>query len=280
MTASKQKTVLVTGCSSGFGYLIALTFISNGWNVYGTVRDVARENAQKLLKKGVKILKMDLSKPETIVAAISQINTDTLDVLVNNAGVGFLEPVEDFSEQDIHYQFEVNFFGVHRIIKEILPMMRKQGHGRIINISSLAAISTTALYGIYSATKSALEAMSESLNLEVSRWNISVSLVEPGSFATNFGMNAKLPDSAIKDSSYAKLIAYNAKVRSNLDQKRSSLDVFRNPQRVANLVYKIACANKPKFRYKIGIDAFFTSLAVKLVPYQLRLAILKWVYRW
>ena len=280
MTANAQKAALVTGCSSGFGYLIACTFIDNGWKVYGTVRDVSSEKAQELERKGVILLNVDLSKPETIVAAIGQIQSGPLDVLVNNAGVGFLEPVEDFSEQDIRYQFEVNFFGVHRIIKEVLPIMRKQGCGRIINISSLAAISTTALYGIYSATKSALEAMSEALNLEVSRWNISVSLVEPGSFATNFGVNAKLPDASAKDSPYAELIAYNAKVRNKLDQKRSGLDIFRNPQRVADLVYKISCTNKPKFRYKIGIDTFFTSLAVKLVPYQLRLAILKWVYRW
>lgn len=282
MISTNQKVVLITGCSSGFGYLSALLFAEKGWTVYGTLRDITGESAKELQTKGVHVLSMDITKEIDIHDAVSQIQNESgrIDVLVNNAGVGFLGPVEDFSTQEIRDQFEVNFFGVHQLIKAILPLMRAQNAGRIINISSMAGRSTTALYGVYSATKFALEGMSEALNLEVSKWNISVSLVEPGSFATKFGASIKLPTASTDTSPYTKLLDYNKNLRAKLDGNRKLLNGLRNPQRVAKLIFRIANTRKPKLRYPIGLDAWGVLLATKIVPYRLLLLLLRNIYKW
>lgn len=277
-----NQVVLITGCSSGFGYLTALTFAKNGWKVYGTLRDLKSPVANELQEAGVTTLYLDVTQEKSIIEAIQVIksNEKTLDVLVNNAGVGFLGPVEEFSTEETKKQFDINFFGVHRMIQEVLPVMRKQRFGKIINVSSMAARSTTALYGIYSATKVALEAMSEALNIEVSKWGISVSLIEPASFATHFGKNIKLPKEFTESSPYAELVSHYKGIRAQLDADNKNVSWLRNPQRVVDLIYKVARTKHPKLRYFIGAGALLIILSTVFIPYKLRLWALRAFYKW
>ncbi|MCC7304562.1 SDR family oxidoreductase [bacterium] len=277
-----KNVVFITGCSSGFGYLTALKFVKNNWAVYGTVRNLKAPVVMELKTARITVLPMDVTDEKSIIGAVNKVieMEKKIDVLVNNAGVGFIGPVEEFSTEEIRKQFEVNLFGVQRVIKEVLPHMRSRNSGKIINLSSLAAISTTALYGIYSATKTALEAMSEALNLEVSKWNITVSLIEPGSFATDFGKNMQSPRWLNGNSPYEQLTKNYNQLRSKLDARKQRVPWLRNPQRVANLIYKVAQKRHPKLRYSIGIGAKLISITARIFPYSWRLAILKWYYKW
>lgn len=277
-----KNVLLITGCSSGFGYLTARLFATQGWQVYGTLRDIQTSAAKELRDNGVTPLQLDITDTGSVARAVSFVieKEGHIDVLVNNAGAGFIGPVEDFSLEEVRKQFEINVFGTFSMMKAVLPHMRERNSGKIINLSSMAARSTTALYGLYSGTKMALEGISEALNLEVSHWNISVSLIEPGSFATNFGKNMTYPEAVKNNTPYTQLLAHYQNVRKTLDSKNNVLDMFRDPRRVAKLILRIANTRKPRLRYTIGPDSASILLSVKLLPYSVRKMILRRVYNW
>lgn len=184
-----NKIWLITGISSGLGKALAETIISKGDFVIGTFRkEIEQNDFNKKYKKRAKGILLDISRIDKIQTAIEEIISEfgKIDVLVNNAGVGFAGAIEEASIHEVRKVFEVNFFGTLKLTQSILPNMRKRKSGTIIQISSHAGIKAFAGFGIYNASKFALEGFSEALAQEVENLGIKVFLIEPGPFRTNF----------------------------------------------------------------------------------------------
>ncbi len=196
MKTSKNKTVVITGSSSGFGYLTALTLARKGFNVWATMRNSETNNAPKkeeLLKiakqenLSISVTDMDVNSNQSVIKAIQSIVDveGTIDYLINNAGYMFVGITEAYSIQQAKEQFETNFFGILRTTNAVLPFMRKQREGLIVNVTSLAGRLTFPYFGIYCASKHAVEAYSQALRYELAPFGVEVSIVEPGPFGTN-----------------------------------------------------------------------------------------------
>ncbi len=186
METTNTKNVLITGCSTGIGYAIAETFARNGYNVYATMRNPQKSPAlAELAKKEnlpITILTMDVDNEASVKSAVEEAiaKAGQIDVLVNNAGIGTLGSVEELPFDIFEATMQTNFFGALRCIQAVLPAMRKRNSGHIINITSVAGKIYSGCHGSYSASKAALEALSESLAGEVGQFGIKVSVVEPG----------------------------------------------------------------------------------------------------
>ena len=191
-----SKSILITGCSTGFGFDAAKYFATKGHTVYATMRNSDGKNkpaADELRRfaeeKGVniKVVEMDVASDESVETAASEIGT--VDVLINNAGVGYGGAVESFTPQQILEQLNVNIVGTIRTARAVLPGMRERGDGLIIQVSSIAGRAAFPGYGVYHASKWGLEGISESMRLELGPQGIDVVIVQPGPFSTNFGDN-------------------------------------------------------------------------------------------
>lgn len=178
-----KKSAIVTGCSSGIGRATALELTARGYEVVATARRL--ESISDLPVAGT--LTLDVDSDEAVAAAYATVGP--VDVLVNNAGFGIDGPVEEVPLAEARRAFETNFFGAARMIQTFVPAMRERGSGTIVNVTSVAGIVGGPLAGFYSATKFALEALSESLHIEVGHYGVRVLVVEPGSIATRFGDN-------------------------------------------------------------------------------------------
>ncbi|KAF2084913.1 NAD(P)-binding protein [Saccharata proteae CBS 121410] len=180
----------ITGASSGFGLLLSLHALRSGHQVIGTVRDRQRsaDAVSQIESAGGKCVVLDLAKPRSISETVANVLSDggKVDVLVNNAGYSLLGAVEDMSEEETRAQMETNFFGPLFLMQALIPSMRERRSGTIVNISSTAAVSALPCCGLYSASKFALEGISESLSHELEPFNVRVLIVEPGAFRTNF----------------------------------------------------------------------------------------------
>ena len=207
-----KKVILLTGASSGIGYQTTENLAKEGHVVYGAARRI--EKMETLKQFGVKPIYLDATDEESIKSAIDTIigNEGRIDVLINNAGYGSFGAVEDVDISEAKMQFEVNLFGLARLLQLVLPHMRKQKSGRIINVSSMGGRLTTYFGAWYHATKYALEAFSDALRMEVSDFGIDVSLIEPGGIKTDWGIIAanKLANSA-KGGAYEKEAMKTAK---------------------------------------------------------------------
>ena len=245
-----QKVILITGASSGIGKETALTLIKEGHMVYGAARRV--EQMQNLVDAGGHALQMDVTDESQIVAGIRQIVEEQgkIDVLINNAGYGLYGAVEDISIGDAKRQFEVNIFGLARVTKEVLPHMRKQNSGKIINISSMGGKMYTPLGAWYHATKHALEGWSDCLRIELKQFNIDVVIIEPGAIATEFGDVMYAP--MLKNSGegpYSQLAKNMAKTTKESYEKKGAASP---PSVIANVISKAIRSGKPKTRYVAG----------------------------
>ena len=193
-----KKVILLTGASSGIGYQTAESLAKEGHIVYGAARRI--EKMETLKQFEVKPIYLDVTDEESIKSAIDTIIGDEgrIDVLINNAGYGSYGAIEDVEINEARRQFEVNLFGLARLVQLVLPHMRKQKAGRIINVSSMGGRLTTYFGAWYHATKYALEAFSDALRMEVADFGIDVSLIEPGLIKTDWGIIAanKLSDSS------------------------------------------------------------------------------------
>ncbi|KAK6837489.1 hypothetical protein RU639_001581 [Aspergillus parasiticus] len=180
----------ITGASSGLGLSLSLYALSAGHHVIGTIRNASKsaDAVQAIQDKGGKIVELDVTKADAIPEAVKKAESfyGKIDVLVNNAGYSLLGAVEDLNDKESALQMETNFFGPLRVIRAVLPGMRGNRSGTIVNISSIAGQDALPSCGLYSASKFALEGLSESLSRELSPFNISVLVVEPGAFRTNF----------------------------------------------------------------------------------------------
>ncbi|MEO0333342.1 MAG: oxidoreductase [Bacteroidota bacterium] len=184
-----KKVILVTGASSGIGKATALQLLSAGHTVYGLARRV--ENMQDLVKAGGKALPMDVTQHAQVKAVIQDIiqKEKRIDVLINNAGYAVYGAIEDVSYEDAKRQFEVNLFGLAEVTKAVLPAMRNQKSGTIINVSSVGGKIFTPLGAWYHATKHALEGWSDCLRLELRSFGIDVVVIQPGAIKTEFGLS-------------------------------------------------------------------------------------------
>ena len=246
------KTALVTGASSGMGEEIARTLHKLGYTVYAAARRTDR--LEQLATIGIHALTMDVTDDESMTSGIEKIITETghIDVLINNAGYGSFGAIEDVPIDEARRQFEVNVFGLARLTQLVLPHMRAQRSGTIINISSIGGRFTTLLGGWYHASKHAVEALSDALRMETAPFGIDVVVIEPGLIRTEWsGIAANHLEETAEGSAYASQIkAVANSMRSESTNKRQS-----PPSVIADTVEKIVTARKPRTRYVVGFAA-------------------------
>ncbi|KQB43951.1 Oxidoreductase, short chain dehydrogenase/reductase family [Flavobacterium daejeonense] len=247
-----SKVVLITGGSSGIGKSIGEFLHQKGFVVYGTSR-----NPEKVLNSVFPLVALDVRKPETIQAAVAKIiaTTGKLDVVINNAGVGITGPLEEIPTAEIKNNFETNFFGPIEVMKAVLPQMRQQKSGLIINVTSIAAYMGLPYRSVYSASKGALELISEGLSMEVKSFGIQITNVAPGDFATNIA-SGRFHAPLIKGSAYE--IPYG----NTLKTMDEHVDSGSDPRDMAVVVYNIIESKNPKIHYKVG--AFLQKFSIVL----------------
>jgi NAD(P)-dependent dehydrogenase (short-subunit alcohol dehydrogenase family) len=264
---NKKAVAVVTGSSSGIGYETSLLLAKNGFFTYATMRTPDKSNKINKSKQNKKlpleILRLDVTDDKSVKEAIEDIADERgrIDVLVNNAGYALVGPVEELSVQEFREQFETNVFGVIRVIKEVLPIMRKQRHGIIVNISSVAGRIGFPLTSAYVSSKFALEGLSESMAYEVEQFGIKVILIEPGVIKTNFDSNLKIGKGV---SSIATTNGHDSPYAEITEKRIAGFKPrFQNgspPIKVAKVILRaITSAPKnvqPESRYMVGNDAF------------------------
>ncbi|MCH7838203.1 MAG: SDR family oxidoreductase [Chloroflexi bacterium] len=252
-----MATVLITGCSSGFGKLSALNFARKGDTVFASMRNTAKagelEQAKQAESLPIEIVQLDVTDDASVEGAVRQV-IDTaggIDVLVNNAGLGIHGPLEETDDDEMKEIFETNFFGAMRVMRAVVPKMREQKSGTIVNVSSLAGRVVAPYGGTYSASKYALEAASEALHYELHPFGIRVLLIEPGGFETEFDGNRRLARRFTEGSPYLELEQRFEQSLTRLPGGNERGDA----QDVAEAIYNAVNTDQPKFRYLVGQDA-------------------------
>jgi len=249
----KPKVVLITGGSSGIGKSIALYLKTKDFIVYGTTRDLNKFDDFL----GFHLIEMDVTKPNTVTKAVSDIiiKEGRLDILINNAGIGITGPIEETPHEEITKTFNTNFHGPLHVMKAVLPHMRKQKSGLIINITSIAGYMGLPYRGIYSATKGALELATEALRMETKDFGVHITNLAPGDYATNIAsgrFHAEILNNSPYKEPYSKTL--------NLINK--GVNDGDDPIEVARMVLKIIQKKKPKVHYKVG--TFMQKFSIKL----------------
>ena len=252
----RSPVVLVTGVSSGIGRAVASAFAEKGFAVYGTSRSLQR--TQPIA--GVQLVQLDVTDDASVTAAVSTVvqRAGHIDVLVNNAGAGVFGAAEETSIAQAQQLFDTNFFGVVRLTRAVLPYLRTQRSGRIINIGSVLGFLPSPYGSLYAASKHAVEGYSESLDHETREFGVRVSVVEPGYTNTSFETNATDADSPLD--SYEIVREHVKKVIA--EALRSGDD----PAVVARVVLKAATSRTPKLRYPAGPLARRLAVLKKLAP--------------
>jgi len=272
-----MSVALITGCSSGFGMLSAARLSAAGHTVYASMRNLQKKEALlvEVESRGgeVKLLKLDVTDNTTIDDAINTIESERgrLDILINNAGYGLGGFFEDISEREFRDQMETNFFGVLKMTRRALPLMRRSttdhGNVKIINISSAQGRAPIPGLGAYGTSKWALEGFSEALYHELAPFGIRVVIVEPGSYRTEiFTSNAHVAEQAENQvSPYARFsVALRRKIETMT--KGGSVGMGDNPEVVAELIEKIVTSRSPKLRYVVGRQARIRILLRAVLP--------------
>ena len=259
-----KEVVVITGASSGIGKASAIYLADKGFKVYALARRL--DKLKELLPYGVDIIVCDVTDKYSRMAAIDTIyqREGRIDVLYNNAGYGLFGPIEDISESDAKAQFEVNLFGLAEMTKLVLPIMRKQKRGKIINTSSIGGRVVSLLGGWYHASKFAVEGFSDALRLEVKQFGIKVVLIEPGLIQTEFmGITYDNSQKLPQETAYKDLFD---KVKS--DAKRDYLDkkIGSDPVVVAKAVYKAIKKKNPKTRYVMGKLGKLAVISKRFLP--------------
>lgn len=248
-----EKIAIVTGSSSGIGFETALALAREGYYTYATMRDIKKGNQIKEIAKKenlkLEVVEMDVDKDETVQATINKImkEKNRIDVLVNNAGYGLFGCLEDLSMSDLKAQFETNFFGVVRTSQAVIPIMRKQKSGTIVNVSSVAGRIGFPVSPAYISSKFALEGLSESMRYELSPFGINTIIIEPGVIKTNFMSSMKKsmkPDSVYRDITNKVIMGISMMA-----------EMGTPPQEVAKTIIKAIKSENPLPRYVVGNDA-------------------------
>lgn len=252
-----MAVVLITGCSSGFGYHAALTFARQGHETYATVRTLAK--ARPLLDAAaaedldLEVLHLDVRDGDSVDGAVGSVleRAGAIDVCVNNAGIELRGPVEECADDEVLVQFDTNVFGVLRVIRAVLPSMRERGTGVIVNVGSIAGLVARPFGGLYSATKHALEAVTEALHFELRPFGIRVAIVEPGQFETDLLANAIVASRFDESSPYWSTALHfdEALARLSLDGRPAP------PEVVADAIVAVAEDDDARLRHPVGADA-------------------------
>lgn len=255
-----KKVALVTGASSGIGKETAKLLVEQGFTVYGASRRL--EKMSDLHALGVKLIAMDLGDETSILQGVAQVlnNESTIDVLINNAGYGSYGALEDVPLSEARYQFEVNIFGLARLTQLLLPTMRAQRAGKIVNISSIGGSFGEPHGSWYHATKYALEGLSDSLRMELKQFGIEVIIIKPGAIQTEWNGIAR--ENLVKVSgttAYKDLVHRHVRMLSEAESRGSS------PRVVAETILKAVNARQAKTRYAVGSGSTFVLLLRRIL---------------
>jgi NAD(P)-dependent dehydrogenase (short-subunit alcohol dehydrogenase family) len=260
------KSVLITGCSSGIGLCVAGGLKDKGYRVFATARKAA--DVEHLAAAGFESLQLDLADPASIRAAVDDIlgRTDgTLDALFNNGAYGQPGAVEDLSREVLRAQFETNLFGWHELTNRVIPVMRRQGHGRIIQNSSVLGFVALRFRGAYNASKFALEGLSDTLRLELAGTGIHVSLIEPGPIASHFRENAFRayqrninPDSSVHHDKYRRM-------EERLTKQGPAVPFTLTPEAVLKKVIHALESRRPRARYYVTFPTYLFGFLKRIL---------------
>lgn len=247
-----NKVIIITGASSGIGFDSARTLAQQGHTVYAAAR---RTNLMEPLKQyGVKVLEMDVTKEDTIQACVDTVmkNEGRIDVVVNNAGYGYFGAIETVSMEEARRQVEVNVFGLASLSKKVLPIMREQHSGRIVNIASVAGRICLAYGGWYHVSKYAVEAFSDALRIEAKPFGIDVVLIEPGAIHTDWGIIAA---DHLVESSKGTVYEESASREAKLMYYAYHSKLFSGPSAVTKCISRAVNSRRPRCRYNPGRGA-------------------------
>ncbi|MGE0243935.1 MAG: SDR family oxidoreductase [Nitrososphaeraceae archaeon] len=257
-TDINKKVAVVTGSSSGIGFETSLLLARNGFFTYLTMRNLDKakiiNNIKQKEKLSLEVLQLDVTHDESVKKAINKIRNEQkrIDVLVNNAGYALVGPFEEISIKEFKEQFETNVFGVIRVTQTVLPIMRRQKGGIIVNISSIAGKIGFPLTSAYVSSKFALEGLSESMVYELEQFGIKIILIEPGVIKTNFDKNLKIGKNVLIDSS-----PYIEMTQKRISKFKPRFKEGLHPLEVAKVILKaITSDNQSELRYLVGSDAF------------------------
>lgn len=252
-----KGNIIITGASSGIGKATAQLLSRCGYRVLGTSRKKQTDINE------YEMYQLDISSDESVAHFIDQImgEIDKIDVLINNAGTWYVNIGEETSLEEARDVFEINFFGVVRMINGILPYMRKRKEGKIINIGSMASWIGEPGESFYSASKHALSGYTESIHHELKQLDISVTLIEPGAFKTNFSKDLSLKENGIADYDNVRKAVGNTLL--------TSLERGDDPYKVANLILKVIRKKSPQLRYGIGNESHWIPYLKILLPQRL-----------
>ncbi len=252
-----NKVVLITGGSSGIGKSVGEFLSQKGFKVYGTSR-----NPDDIENHPFQLLALDVNNLESIKNAIDEVITaeGRLDVVINNAGMGITGPVEETPTEEMRKVFDTNFFGAIDVMKAVLPQMREQKSGLIINVTSIAGYMGLPFRGIYSATKGALEIVTEAIRMEVKGFGVEVTNIAPGDFATNIA-SGRYHTPVIENS------PYKDNYEQNLELMNSHVGSGSNPIQMAKAIHKIINIKRPNIHYKEGdFMQKFSIVLKKILP--------------
>lgn len=264
---NSSKTILITGCSSGIGYSAALLLKNRGHHVIATARKPA--DVARLKQEGFTALQLDLADSQSIQQAVNQaldLTGGKIDALFNNGAFGQPGAVEDLTRDVLRYQFETNLFGTHELTNLLIPVMRKQGHGRIIYNSSVLGLVAMRYRGAYNASKFALEGLADTLRLELYGTNIHVSLIEPGPILSHFRENSyALYKKNIDPAHSFHQAAYQA-MEDRL-QKEGAAVAFTLPAKaVVDKVIHALESKKPKIHYYVTFPTYLFAVLKRILP--------------
>lgn len=250
------KVIIITGASSGFGKMTAERLASHGHKVYGICR-------REMQHDKIQYIQLDVREPETIALKVKEIydKEGRIDVLINNAGMGIGGALELATKEELETQMNVNFMGCVNMCQKVLPYMRRQRAGKIINLSSIGGIMGLPYQGFYSASKFAIEGFSEALSAEVKGFGISVSMVEPGDFATNFTASRKNSQATMNDPDYGPIFKRSLALIEK--EENGGLE----PEVLAKKIEKIVDTKHPRLRYVVAnLEQWFSVVLKRLIP--------------
>lgn len=250
---SQQHTVIITGAGTGIGQATVAKLAAQGSRVFATMRRPQPNH-------GPDALSLDVTSDESVAACVAEVmkRTGRIDAIVNNAGIDMVGAAEETSLHEAHALFETNFFGVHRLIQAVLPIMRAQGSGRIVTVGSIAGFLPTPFSAFYSASKHALEGYHDTLAFEVAPFGIRCSLIQPGFIKTE--LRGKKAEATTRIDAYASL---RTKAGASFDDNvRNGL----SPERVAETIRTALDSDKPKARYRVGGEARMLHFVRRYMP--------------
>lgn len=266
--------VLIVGASSGMGKAIAEALAKEGFKVYGTSRKIIEDKPHQAIEGGfIKMLQLDVCNQESITKAIAYIvgKEGSIDILINSAGFGLAGSVEDTTHEEAFMELDTNFFGIHRMCRSVIPIMREKGKGLIINISSTAGLIAVPYQSFYSASKFALEAMTEGMRTEVKPFGINVALVEPGDTRTGFTKNRVCVE-ASKDSIYKK--TFNKSISRMIKDEQGGPP----PIGIVKTVMRIMVSSNPPVRVVVGPINKILAFLKRILPSRLVVYIVSKLY--